>query len=78
MPRKKTHEEFCNDVEKLVGDEYSVIGTYHLSSTKLEMKHNKCNAIYDVRPSEFLRGGRCPECYNHHNRKTKIKTKASQ
>lgn len=30
--------------------------------TKIKIKHNKCNHIYEVVPSSFLSGRRCPKC----------------
>jgi hypothetical protein len=76
MPRRKSHDEFVQEVYDLVGDEYTVIGTYKLSSIKLDMKHNECNFVYPIRPSAFLKGQRCPDCFSP-PRKTFVKRKAS-
>ena len=62
MPRKKTHEEFVKEVYDLVGDEYTVLGKYINTSTNIEMKHNKCNNIWKIKPSNFIKGNRCPKC----------------
>lgn len=62
MPNKKTHEEFVSDVTSLVGNEYTVIGQYVGSLNKIEIRHNKCSTIYEVIPSKFTFGHRCPEC----------------
>lgn len=59
---QKTHDEFCNEVYKLVKNEYTVIGQYHKARENLLMKHNICNYIYPVSPDRFLRGQRCPKC----------------
>jgi hypothetical protein len=75
MPKRKTHEEFVTEVLALTGDEYTVIGTYELSSIKLDMKHNICGNVYPVRPNEFLKGSRCPKCQME-ERKTLIMRKA--
>ena len=65
----KTQEEFEKEVKDLVGDEYSVLGTYINSKTKIKMRHNcnECNNHkYEILPSEFLKGTRCPKCYGTH------------
>ncbi|QYC52027.1 hypothetical protein RP15_gp189 [Staphylococcus phage vB_Sau-RP15] len=69
--RKKTHKEFIKEVYTLVGEEYTVLTEYELSSKKLLMRHNKCSNEYWVRPNLFLKGGRCPNC---HGNKAKHKT----
>lgn len=62
--KRKTHEEFVREVYNLVGDEYTVIGTYRNAKTKLKVRHNKGNCCYEyyVTPNNFLRGKRCPNC----------------
>ena len=30
--------------------------------TKLRVKHNECGNVYEVKPSNFLQGSRCPYC----------------
>ena len=62
---KKTHEEFVQEVYDLVGDEYTVLGKYKTTHTKIKMRHNDeyCdNNEYDVKPTDFLSGNRCPKC----------------
>lgn len=58
----KTHQQFCDDVVNLVGSEYTIIGKYINSKTKIKLKHNVCNTIYEVAPAKFLYGNRCPVC----------------
>lgn len=60
--RKKTHEEFVSEVRSVVGDEYTVLGTYIKGSTKIKMLHENCGKEYDVTPHGFLTGRRCPNC----------------
>jgi vacuolar-type H+-ATPase subunit D/Vma8 len=65
LNKRKTHEEFCNEVYNLVGDEYTVVGKYQLSNKKVLIRHNceACNNYeYKVIPSSFLSGVRCPIC----------------
>ena len=75
--RKKTHEEFVEEVRNIVGDEYSVLGDYRGANIHTTMKHNKCGHIYNVKPSNFLTGKRCPQCnkptYNLESAKNQFK-----
>lgn len=59
---RKTHDEFIKEVYNLVKDEYTIIGTYINNNTKVEIKHNTCGHVYEVKPSNFLNGKRCPKC----------------
>lgn len=64
--RRKTQEEFVDEVFERCGDEYSVIGQYKNANTKIKMKHNNCcckQGFYewDVTPHNFLDSNRrCP------------------
>lgn len=73
MARKKTHEEFVQEVYDLVGDDYEVIGGYKLATIHIKMKHkyNNCGYEYEVEPNSFLRGyGKCPMCSKGTKKKT--------
>lgn len=59
---RKTTKQFIKEVQNLVGNEYKVLEKYKNAYTKIKVKHNKCNYIYKVKPSHFLRGNRCPKC----------------
>ena len=70
MTRRKTTEEFKNEVYELVGDEYTVIGEYVNNKTKIKMRHNKCGNKYEAIPHDFLANkGKCPYC-NYTNKVT--------
>jgi len=63
MPKKKTLEEFKNEVKKLFNDEYSVIGDYKNNKVKILMRHNKCKTNFFSIPKDFLKKkGGCPLC----------------
>lgn len=74
MPKKRTHEEFVEIVENIVGDEYTVIGQYINNMTKVEMRHNSDNCnnhVYPVTPNKFVNiGRRCPECFGSKKKTT--------
>ena len=59
---KKTNAQFKKEIYDLVGDEYTFLDTYVNANTKIKVKHNKCNKTYEVKPSNFLMGSRCPYC----------------
>lgn len=61
---KKTNEQFKKEVLDLVGNEYTFLDYYDNAYTKIRVKHNKCGYIYEVTPSNFLRGSHCPYCNN--------------
>lgn len=62
MGKRKTHETFVKEIYNLVGNEYTVLGRYASSKTKLNVIHNTCGHIYDVRPDKILDNRRCPKC----------------
>ena len=58
----RTHKEFCDIVEELVGDEYTIVSQYKGSHEYIHVKHNICNHEYPVKPNNFIYGRRCPFC----------------
>lgn len=58
----KTTEKYKKNVHSLVGDEYSVLGTYVDAKTYVQMRHNYCGYKWDIIPNSFLQGTRCPQC----------------
>lgn len=71
IPKKKKPEEFRREFNDLVGEEYSLLSEYELSSKHVEIKHNICGHKYKIRPNAFLKGCRCPNCNGN---KSKQKT----
>lgn len=69
---RRTQEEFLNDVRCLVGEEYTVLGTYINTDTKVLMRHENCRNTFEVRPYLFLGKARtrCPHCYGNKKRTT--------
>jgi len=64
----RTHEQYCQEVYNLVGDEYTVLGKYSLVTNYIKMRHNICNHEWDIQPNSFLNiGTRCPRCANERN-----------
>lgn len=70
MPKRKTHEEYIEEVFNLVGDEYTILGKYVNSTTKIKFIHNICKNEFEARAGGFLSGRRCPHCYGTHKKTT--------
>lgn len=68
--RRKTPEEFSEEVVNLVGTEYMLYTDYYRSNVHVYMKHSTCGRIFKVTPNSFLRGHRCSFC-NGNNEKQK-------
>lgn len=62
--RKKTQEEYENEVYEKFGDEYTVLGKYVNNNTFIKVRHNTCGTEFEVQPYDFItdRGKRCPLC----------------
>lgn len=53
---------FGEEVAALVGDEYTPLGIYVSEKVKIKMKHNTCGHEFSIKPVDFLKGKRCPNC----------------
>lgn len=61
--KKKTPEQFQQQVEALVGEEYTVLSEYQNAFAHVKMRHNACGLEYSVAPAHFTSTGRrCPKC----------------
>lgn len=58
----KTPEKFREEFEELAGEEYTLISEYYRSCRKVKIKHNSCGHIFEMMPTKFLSGQRCPNC----------------
>lgn len=70
--RKLSHEEFCQRVKEVHGDEYDVLGRYVNRRTKITVRHNKCGTIWDVSPWPFTKGHGCPKCFGVNKKTTEM------
>lgn len=71
---KKTDAQFKQEVYDLVGSEYMFLDPYQGTLKKIRVKHNKCENTYQVTPSHFLEGTRCPYCSAKASGKARRKT----
>lgn len=61
-PARITTEIFKERVKLLTGDEYTVLGEVENGTTKVDIRHNKCETTDKYYPSHFLSGQRCGIC----------------
>lgn len=61
ISKRKTHSEFLEEVSKINKD-IEILCQYINSSTKLKARCKINNYEWDVRPTQLLRGGKCPRC----------------
>lgn len=60
--KRKTHEEFLNEIEIKYGNEYAILERYVNKREKILVKHNKCGHFWRTTPHSLLQGHGCPEC----------------
>lgn len=76
MGKRKTQEQFENEVYNFTENKYKVLGKYINNMTKILMKHNECGYEFEVTPGHFINGTRCPKC--SHKTSTKKRTKTHE
>ena len=60
-----TQEVVEEKIYKLHKDEYSLIGGFEKSATKIRVRHNTCGHEWDALTNNFLYGSRCPKCFGN-------------
>lgn len=60
--KRKTNEEWLEQVKQLAGNSYIFLQPYKTTRTKLVYYHVDCGEIHSIKPEDFLRGRRCPTC----------------
>lgn len=59
----KTTEQFCREVKLKFGDRYDLsLVDYKNAFTKIKLKCNVCDTVYEVTPHNLLKGRGCPQC----------------
>lgn len=62
MPNKrKSHEQFVNEIA-MCNSDIEIIGKYSYSNKKITCRCKIDNYVWDVLPSDLLRGRGCPKC----------------
>ncbi|MCA1021469.1 HNH endonuclease [Halobacillus litoralis] len=62
LVRRKTHDEFIQEVNTCLGNDYEVVGRYVNARTKVPVKHI-CGYIWHVFPNR-VKVNSCPKCSN--------------
>lgn len=65
---KKSENDFQKDLILNCNKEYRLVGKFIDYHTKVQLLHQKCNRIWEVAPSTFLYGIRCPYCNKNHSK----------
>ena len=61
MPKKKTHENFINEME-IINPNINIIGKYINAKTRIECECKKCGYIWMPTPDTLCSGRGCPKC----------------
>ena len=64
MPARMTHEQFNEIVRTRGQDQYTLLDTYQTTHLKIRFVHLACGYVFEMRPSRFICGDRCPKCGN--------------
>lgn len=74
MSKKKTQEEFEQEVAEKLNNEYVVMDTYINNRTKIKVFHKKCGEYKYVCPNHLLNGHGCKKCGIYKFSQGRIKT----
>lgn len=73
MAKRKTHDEFINELS-LLNPQYIVLGDYINTNTKIACKCNICGNEWNPYPRDLLKGMGCPVCRNKQSGDKRRKT----
>ena len=60
---KRTHEQYINELQKIYGNEYTLLDKYINEKTKIRFMHNPCGKIFTASPEKILNMiTTCPYC----------------
>lgn len=77
MLKKKTHEEFMQELKSIGNNKITVLGIYNGNKTPLLVECNKCHKQYYTQPSVLLHNSGCRDCMPHKS-KPPVKKKKSE
>lgn len=64
--KRKTHQEFLEELGQECLKEYEILDEYINIDTKIRFKHKRCNTIFEITPWSFIHQANkkyCPICY---------------
>ena len=69
MPKRKTQEEFVQEVKTIFGNEYTILGEYVNNKTNILVRHNKCGNEFNKIPKDMTtKKSGCPYCNGNKNK----------
>lgn len=75
MARKRTHDEFVEQMRKVHGDKYQVLSRFTGYSIPVKVGCGVCQHRWLVTPNNFAQGRGCPNCQKAKVSKSKMMTK---
>lgn len=61
--KSRNSSSYCKEVEEISNGEYSVLGEFSSTKSKILHIHNVCGCVWETSPSGFIiDGSRCPKC----------------
>lgn len=69
MPKKKTHEEFVNELKE-THPNLTVLGQYNGDKEYIEVRCNIHHHMFNTKPNWLHHGSNCQKCYNDRRSKT--------
>ena len=75
MTKKKTTQEFKNEVEKIYKGSVTVLGEYTGNKNKILVRFNECGHEEERLPTKLLLGRGCLKCVNKRISESKMNTK---
>lgn len=78
MPRKKTHEEFIEEVAQASNGKMVVLSEYKGADKPVQVKHLECGREYPVQADSLRRNGACKYCRYKTRKKPKPKITIQQ
>lgn len=61
--KRKSNEEFLEEVYEKYGNDYTVLDKYTLSKNRIHIKHKSCGTVFIRKAGDFLAGRQCPYCF---------------
>ena len=70
MPKRKTQEEFVQEIQEKFNGEYEVLGNYVNNRTQILIRHKLCNREFMKIPKDMVDSHHsgCPYCYGNKNK----------
>ena len=62
MDQSQRQEWYTESVQKLGGDEYTILTPYVNAHTKISFRHEACGNTFLIRADSFLANPKCPFC----------------